>query len=95
MNQLLLMGMLHGLGNLTKQCQPVLHTELGSVLLYEVVQPNGIRIVLKDQCCAALVVLTPARGANRGGESLQDLELALGSLESSPDQTERRPAGMG
>jgi hypothetical protein len=88
MNQFLLVGVLHGLGDLTEQCQPLLHTQPGPVLLYEVIQPNGIRIVLKDECRAALVVFVLKRTEQTGVVNpFQDLELAP---SGSPD---RLPVG--
>src|SRR5947208_6225073 len=79
MNQLFLMGVLYRLGNLTEQGQSLLNTEPGPVLLYEVVQPNGIRVVLEDQCRAALVILVLQRTQQpRVMNPFQDLKLALG-----------------
>src|SRR4051812_44340684 len=80
MNQFLFVGVLYGLSNLTEQGQSLLNTEPGTVLLYEVVEPNSIRVVLEDQCRASLVILVLERTQQpRVMNPFQDLKLALGS----------------
>ena len=66
MNQLLFVRVLYGLGNLTEQGQSLLNTEPGPVLLYEMVEPKGIRVVLEDQCRAPLVILVSNARSNPG-----------------------------
>jgi len=64
MDDFLVVGEADDFRNLPHQIEPHIDTELIFVLCHEVIEPEGQRIMLEDQCRAKLVVRIPLAPQN-------------------------------
>src|SRR5262249_50097653 len=79
MHELLLVGVLDRLGQVTQQRETVLDAQSRPVLMEKVVEPQCVRVMFEDQCGTELLILVVDSAQNgRVIDSFENLELALG-----------------